>query len=70
MTKADATSPRGSLSPARFHNSDAVFNAGMAIAAAQSLPPGVYIAMNGRIFSPRRCRKNRELRRFEEIPAE
>lgn len=58
----------GSLSPARFHNSDAVFNIGMALAAVQSLPPGVYLAMNGRIFSPRHVRKNRELNRFEEIP--
>jgi L-asparaginase len=56
----------GSLSPARFRNSDAVFNVGMAIAASQSLPPGVYLAMNGRIFSPRRVRKNREANRFEE----
>jgi len=57
----------GSLSPARFHNSDAVFNVGMAFAAAQALPPGVYIAMNGRIFPPDRVRKNRERNRFEEI---
>ncbi|GJM44008.1 MAG: asparaginase [Gemmatimonadota bacterium] len=58
----------GSLSPARFRNSDAVFNVGMAVAAAQSLPPGVYLAMNGRIFSPNHVRKNREQNRFEEIP--
>lgn len=57
----------GSLSPARFHNSDAVFNVGMAVAAAQSLPAGVYIAMNGRIFSPDRVRKNRVRNCFEEI---
>jgi len=56
----------GSLSPARFRNSDAVFNVGMAVAAAQSLPPGVYLAMNGRIFSPQHARKNREANRFEE----
>ena len=60
----------GSLSPARFHNSDAVFNVGMAMAAVQALPPGVYLTMNGRIFSPRRVRKNRELNRFEEIPGD
>lgn len=57
----------GSLSPARFRNSDAVFNVGMAVAAAQALPPAVYIAMNGRIFSPDRVRKNRERNCFEEI---
>lgn len=56
----------GSLSPARFRNSDAVFNVGMAIAACQSLPPGAYLAMNGRIFPPHRVRKNREANRFEE----
>ena len=40
----------GSLSPARFKNSDAVFNIGFAVGAVQLLQPGVYIAMNGRIF--------------------
>ena len=58
----------GSLSPARFRNTDAVFNVGMAVAAAQSLPPGVYLAMNGRIFSPNHVRKNRDRNRFEETP--
>jgi L-asparaginase/Glu-tRNA(Gln) amidotransferase subunit D len=36
---------------------DAEFNLGGAVAAVQALPPGVYIAMNGRIFNPDRCRK-------------
>ncbi len=57
----------GSMYPARFHESDAVFNLGCAVIAAQTLPPGVYIAMNGRIFDPGRSRKNVELNRFEEI---
>lgn len=56
----------GSLSPARFQSSDAVFNVGCAVGAAQSLPPGVYIAMNGRIFAADKVRKNREKNRFEE----
>ena len=60
----------GSMQPARFHESDAVFNIGCAVAAVQSLPPGVYIAMNGRIFDPRRARKNRQKNAFEELPAE
>ncbi|WP_243665003.1 asparaginase domain-containing protein [Rhodothermus marinus] len=47
----------GSLSPARFKSSDAEFNIGFALAAVQTLPPGVYIAMNGRIFHPDRVRK-------------
>jgi len=58
----------GSLSPARFKSSDAVFNVGTAVAAVQCLPEGVYIVMNGRIFSPDRVRKNREANRFEEVP--
>lgn len=56
----------GALSPARFQTSDAVFNVGMAVAAVQTCPPGVWIAMSGRVFEARRARKNRELNRFEE----
>ncbi len=55
----------GSLSPARFKASDAAFNIGYAMAAAQLLPPGVYIAMNGRIFDPAHVAKNRAANRFE-----
>jgi L-asparaginase len=55
----------GSLNPARFHGSDAVFNVGTAVGAVQCLPPGVYIAMNGRIWDPARVRKNVEANRFE-----
>lgn len=58
----------GSLSPAQFKDSDAVFNIGFAVAAVQILPPGVYIAMNGRVFDPLRVRKNREANRFEPQP--
>ena len=57
----------GSMYPARFHESDAVFNMGCAVIAAQVLAPGVYIAMNGRIFDPQSARKNVELNRFEDI---
>jgi L-asparaginase len=56
----------GALNPARFQDSDAVFNIGCAVGAAQSLPDGVYIAMNGRIWDPARVRKNRDANRFEE----
>ena len=55
----------GSMQPARFKASDAVFNVGCAITAVQSLSPGVYIVMNGCIFNPEKVRKNRELNRFE-----
>jgi L-asparaginase len=56
----------GAMVPARFKSSDAPFNIGCAVAAVQSLPPGVYIAMNGRILDPNKARKNRELNLFEE----
>jgi L-asparaginase len=57
----------GSMQPARFRVTDAEFNLGTAVAAAQTLPPGVYIAMNGRVFDPARSRKNSVNHRFEEI---
>jgi L-asparaginase len=50
----------GSLSPARFAQTDAVFNVGMAFAAVQALAPGVYIVMNGQIFAADRVHKDRE----------
>ncbi|TDR48585.1 asparaginase [Tahibacter aquaticus] len=55
----------GALNPARFQGSDAVFNVGCAVGALQSLPDGVYVAMNGRIWDPRSVRKNRAANRFE-----
>lgn len=57
----------GALLPARFRENDAIFNIGFALAAVQILPPGVYIAMNGRIHDPCRVRKDREHNRFVEI---
>ncbi len=57
----------GSMQPARFRSTDAIFNVASAITAAQTLPPGVYIAMNGRIFDPLSLRKNDDLNRFEEL---
>ncbi|MCG6871588.1 MAG: asparaginase domain-containing protein [Gammaproteobacteria bacterium] len=58
----------GAMQPVRFQSTDAVFNIGMAVAAVQTLAPGVYLAISGRIFDPRRARKNRDAGRFEEIP--
>ncbi|HEX5756348.1 MAG TPA: asparaginase domain-containing protein [Arenimonas sp.] len=55
----------GALNPARFRGSDAEFNIGCAVGAVQSLPPGVYIAMNGRIWDPSKVRKNVAANRFE-----
>ena len=56
----------GAMQPAKFKSSDAEFNLGCAVAAVQSLPSGIYIAMNGRIFKPEKVRKNREHNRFED----
>ena len=58
----------GSMQPARFRVSDAEFNLGTAVAAVQILPPGVYLAMNGRIFDPRTARKNVAGNCFERLP--
>jgi L-asparaginase len=55
----------GSMQPARFRTTDAAFNIGSAIGAVQSLPPGVYIVMNGYVLDPWRVRKNRDQNRFE-----
>jgi len=57
----------GALNPARFIDSDAVFNIGCAVGAVQALPPGVWIAMNGRVWDPKKVRKNRSANRFEAI---
>ncbi|MEW5717486.1 MAG: asparaginase domain-containing protein [Chloroflexota bacterium] len=56
----------GAMEPAGFKSSDAVFNVGVAVGAVSALRDGVYIAMNGRIFDPFKCRKNRERGIFEE----
>jgi len=60
----------GAMAPARFRSSDAVFNIGCAVAAAQLAPPGVYIVMNGQIFPAAAVRKNREKKQFEATGAE
>jgi L-asparaginase len=57
----------GALNPARFRDSDAVFNIGCAVGAAQSLPPGVYIVMNGKVWDPEKVRNNRHDNRFEHL---
>ena len=55
----------GSMQPARFRKTDAIFNSGFAYAAALSLENGVYIAMNGNIFKSNNVKKNIDLGRFE-----
>ena len=55
----------GALNPARFRDSDAIFNIGCAVGALQALPNGAWVAMNGCIWDPRKVRKNRGKNRFE-----
>jgi len=57
----------GALQPGRFADSDAPFNLGMAMAAVQLLPAGVYLAANGRVFEAYRVVKNAALNRFEAL---
>lgn len=54
----------GAMQPATLRNSDAEFNIGFALAATQTLPAGVYIAMNGEVFDPATARKDRAAHRF------
>ena len=56
----------GAMQPARFRTTDATFNIGMAVGAVSSLPHGVYLSMNGRVFDPHHARKNRANHCFEE----
>ncbi|QTD55027.1 asparaginase domain-containing protein [Parasphingorhabdus cellanae] len=54
----------GAMQPATLRNSDAEFNVGFALAATQTLPHGVYIAMNGEVFDPATTKKDRDAHRF------
>jgi L-asparaginase len=56
----------GALAPARFSESDAAFNLGMAFATAQVAPPGVYITMNGTVFPAGKVVKDRQRGAFVE----
>src|SRR5262249_20234370 len=58
----------GAMVPYAFGSSDGLFNLGSAVSFAQVLPPGVYVAMNGRSLPWDRVRKNRELGVFELVP--
>jgi L-asparaginase len=54
----------GAMQPASLRISDAQFNVGFALAATQTLPHGVYIAMNGEVFDPAKTHKDRSAHRF------
>ncbi|MBI1343473.1 MAG: asparaginase [Terrimonas sp.] len=57
----------GAMIPIKFGSSDGLFNLGSALAFSQSLPKGVYVAMNGRYFKANNVRKNKQTGFFEEI---
>ena len=60
----------GAMIPYAFGSSDGLFNLGSALSFVQILPPGIYVAMNGKCFPWDRVRKNRERGEFEETPGE
>lgn len=57
----------GAMIPIKFGSSDGLFNLGSALAFVQTLPPGVYVAMNGRYFHANNVRKNKQTGVFEEV---
>lgn len=57
----------GAMIPIKFGSSDGLFNLGSALAFAQTLPAGVYVAMNGRYFNWDNVRKNKQTGVFEEV---
>lgn len=56
----------GAMLPARFFDSDATFNLGSAVIAAQTLPPGLYLTMHGKIMNPLKAVKNSSLAQYSE----
>ncbi len=57
----------GAMVPYSFKHSDAMFNLGASIMAVQLVGPGVFVCMNGRVFSGNRVFKDREQGVFQEI---
>jgi L-asparaginase len=58
----------GAMIPFNQEKSDALFNLGCAVSAVQSLPNGIYVTMNGKIFDWDNFKKNKELGVFEVEP--
>lgn len=56
----------GAMVPYAFGSSDGLFNLGSALSFAQTLPAGVYVAMNGRCFTADNVVKNRNVGVFEQ----
>lgn len=57
----------GAMIPYKFGSSDGLFNLGSAMAFVQTLPHGVYVAMNGKFFQANNVRKNKETGQFEAL---
>lgn len=57
----------GAMIPYTLKNSDALFNLGAAVSAVQLLAPGVYIVMNGKVFSWDNVTKNLQAGLFEAL---
>ncbi len=57
----------GAMVPYAFGSSDGLFNLGSAVSFVQTLPPGVYVAMNGKWFAWDNVRKNRDAGVFEAL---
>jgi L-asparaginase len=60
----------GAMVPYKFGSSDGLFNLGSAFAFVQTLPKGVYVAMNGRYFLANNVKKNKMTGEFEEVNGE
>lgn len=57
----------GAMVPYKFGSSDGLFNLGSALAFVQTLPPGVYVAMNGKYFYADKVKKNKKIGVFENL---
>ena len=57
----------GAMRPERMQESDAAFNIGCAVSAATTISPGVYVAMNGRIFPANKCQRDMQTGLFQLI---
>ena len=57
----------GAMVPYKFGSSDGLFNLGSALAFAEALPHGIYVAMNGRCFMWNNVKKNKKTGEFEEL---
>jgi L-asparaginase len=57
----------GAMVPYKFGSSDGMFNLGSALAFVQTLPHGVYVVMNGKVFDGNNVMKNKATGEFESL---